>query len=174
MNETMPKPEVPRDLVGRVRRSWGSSSASTMQQLSGEAQRLRRALAVAEKWVEAATGSNEMFSEANYTYDKLEEELARVCWDMDVEFSTNEYARAHKNFGGEEATREELDASVSGLLSNALLDAYCILRDAPLETFGVGEREAEERPRYSIMGALLEAMDLIPGEVEAKDEQGER
>ena len=58
----------------------------------------------------------------------------------------------------EEGEARELRES---LISDALLDAYCTLAAAPLEFFGMGDRVAEERTRYSLMGALLAAMDLL-------------
>jgi hypothetical protein len=47
-----------------------------------------------------------------------------------------------------------------------LLDAYNTLSVAPLEVFGVGDRVAEERTRYVMMGALMVAIDAAVGKGE--------
>src|SRR4051812_42289602 len=56
-----------------------------MMDLSAESKRLRRTLAVAEKWIEAASEGEEtdhMVATAEYTRDQLEERLARNAWRM--------------------------------------------------------------------------------------------
>jgi hypothetical protein len=50
-------------------------------------------------------------------------------------------------------------------LSDVLLDAYTTLDCAPLEVFGVGDRAAEERTRYLMMGALMVAIDAAVGKL---------
>jgi hypothetical protein len=145
--------EIPKNIAESVRHSRGPTG--DMAELSAQAQRLGRALDVAEKWIDAAGQSTEMWHQAQYTRDQLEEELARVIWQMDVLHDLSEYRRAREQLGVE---RDE-EAAKSGLLSNTLLDIYCALRVAPEDVFGVGEREAGRRSRYAMMGALLAAMD---------------
>jgi capsule polysaccharide export protein KpsE/RkpR len=58
-----------------------------MMALSAEFERLRRALAVAEKWVEAALegeGTGHLAATAEYTRDQLEEELSRTAFETEV------------------------------------------------------------------------------------------
>jgi hypothetical protein len=64
--------------------------------LSGEAKRLRRALAVAQKWIEAAwEGEADHLSQtAEYTRDQLEEELSRTAFQMEVLRSRREWREA--------------------------------------------------------------------------------
>ena len=53
-------------------------------------------------------------------------------------------------------------AAYAAVLSDSLLSAYCALRDAPDEAFSA---EAPERERYSIMGAMMAAMDATNAEM---------
>jgi hypothetical protein len=48
---------------------------------------------------------------------------------------------------------------LSAVLSDLLLDAYCLLRDVPEEAFG-----GESRERYAIMGALWTAQEVANAE----------
>jgi hypothetical protein len=157
MTETIPEPE---SIVKAIRE--GSAPTGEMADLSRQAQRLRRALDVANEWEKvAARGSTDMFAQAEYTRDKFEEELCRVCFEMDLVEHKRLIARGKKE-RGEELSEDELDSFARGeLISDTLLDAYMTLSYAPLEIFGQGDRVAEERTRYSIMGALLEAMDAV-------------
>ena len=126
--------------------------------LAGEAKRLRSALAVAQRWHEVATEDDEvgyLASQAEYTRDQLEEELARTCWRMQV----LDRRRELRQMGAEGPER----ADEAAVLSDALLGAYCALREAPVEAFSV---EAPERDRYAHMGALLVAQEAAEGEVE--------
>jgi hypothetical protein len=109
--------------------------------LPEQARRLDAALKVAVKWQESSQGSPEMWAQADYTWDKIEEELSRVCFEMEVESESRE-------FGEGSATR-------SGAIADALLAAYCILRDVPGDLIGDGS----PRARYAMMGALMVAMD---------------
>ena len=52
----------------------------------------------------------------------------------------------------------------AGALSDALLAAYCVLRDVPAEQFG---GEMPERERYALMGALMVAKDRANDEAPA-------
>jgi hypothetical protein len=131
-----------------------------MADLKGKAQRLRKALQVAEKWVDAAASDTEMFDRATIAHDQLEEELSRTVFEIDVVYQKRIIAQGRKHLrgevvAGEDLTRESRDST----LSNVLLDAYLMLSVAPLEVFGVGNRVAEERTRYLMMGALMVAMD---------------
>ena len=130
-----------------------------MAELSAQAQRLGRALDVAEKWIDAAGTSTEMWHQAEYTHDKLEGELTRVIWELEVLNRGREY----KDMG-----REELPKGVisNALLSDTLVEVYCALKVAPEEIFGVGEREAGPRSRYAMMGVLLAAQDAAKAEME--------
>jgi hypothetical protein len=152
---------VPENIAEAVRHSHGPTG--DMAELSAQAQRLGRALDVAEKWIDAAGTSTEMWHQAEYTRDKLEEDLTRVIWQMEVLNRGREY----KDMG-----REEFPESVisNALLSDTLIEVYCALRVAPEEIFGVGEREAGRRSRYAMMGALLAAQEAANAEVERAED----
>jgi hypothetical protein len=124
-----------------------------MEDLGGQARRLERALAVAEKWVEAACEDGEMLRRAEHARDQIEEELSRVAFAMEVE--------ACKVQWGEDLG-ETAEASA---LDDALLSAYCVLRDAPSHLFG----DRRPRTRHELMGALMVAMDAIGGKREPKN-----
>jgi hypothetical protein len=73
-----------------------------------------------------------------------------VCFEMEVRGLSRDAAA--------EAPEETLRASLrAAVLSDALLAAYCILRDAPEEVVG------ERRQRYATMGALMVAQDALCG-----------
>jgi hypothetical protein len=55
-----------------------------MADLSSKAQRHRKALQVAEEWVEAALGDTEMCGRAQIARDQLVEELSRTAFEIDV------------------------------------------------------------------------------------------
>jgi predicted ATPase len=124
----------------------GGGPTDDLAELSAQAQRLRKALRVAEKWVEDARPNPEMLNRAEGMRQYFEEELARVCFEMDVVSDRSGYERAREHFGhevpedGAEAHAGELRES---LISNTLLHAYCTLAAAPLDIFGMGDREAE-------------------------------
>lgn len=122
---------------------WGE-----MSDLAAEARRLDRSLDVVEKWMEAADASSgetgRLWHHAITMRDQIGEELSRVAFRMEVEGRRRDYGE------GLEATAE------AAALSDALLAAYCVLRDAPAELFGDGS----PRARYELMGALMEAMDV--------------
>jgi hypothetical protein len=124
--------------------------------LHAQAQRLRRSLAVTDKWIEAAfTGeTSELLNKAEYMRDKLDEELAKVAFEMELLARRREY-REH-GIADEDASDEALRSDV---LSGALLEAYSILRDAPDEHFGYGDA-GPARTRYGLMGALMEAQGV--------------
>jgi hypothetical protein len=129
-----------------------------MFDLAGEARRLRSSLAVAQKWLEVATDEDEsglMTAKAEYTRDKLEEELSRTAFRMEVLRKGRVLREARP--------AEDPDGTArAAVLSDSLLAAYCALRDAPEEAFTV---EAPERERYAIMGAMMEAMDAANAEM---------
>jgi hypothetical protein len=73
------------DLAQAIRRGWRpEGEASEMEDLTEQARRLERGLAVAEEWMEAAGESPEMGSRTLYTREQIEEELARVAFEMEV------------------------------------------------------------------------------------------
>ena len=127
--------------------------------LGGEARRLRSSLAVAEKWIEVAQGSDEtghLATTAEYTRDALEEQLSRTAFQMEA-------LRIRRDMR-EARTVEDLDgAARASMLSDALLTVYCLLRDVPDEAFG---GEVPERARYAHMGALMAAQEAANAEME--------
>jgi hypothetical protein len=128
-------------VVKTIREGWSPTLSEAMK-LPEQARRLDAALKVAVKWQEASKGSPEMWAQAEYTRDKLEEELSRVCFEMEVESQER-----HLGEGSE--------AGSSAALSDSLLEAYCILRDVPADLIADGS----PRARYALMGALMAAMD---------------
>ena len=54
-------------------------------------------------------------------------------------------------------------AARAGMLSDALLRVYCVLRNVPDEEFG---GEVPERERYAHMGALMVAQEAANAEME--------
>jgi hypothetical protein len=127
--------------------------------LFGEAKRLRNSLAVAEKWIEVARKSDEtghLLSTAESTRDQLEEELSRTALRMDI-------LRRRRELG-EARSYEDLDGAARACtLSDALLTAYCIMRDVPAEAFNA---DGPDRERYGLMGALLAAQEAASAEME--------
>jgi len=127
--------------------------------LSGEARRLRSSLAVAEKWIEVAQGSDEtghLELTAEYTRDQLEEELSRTAFQMEV-------LRTRREWRGARGVENLDEAARASMLSDALLTVYCVLRDVPDEAFG---GEVPERARYAHMGALMAAQEAANAEME--------
>ncbi len=128
--------------------------------LHGEAKRLRSALAVANKWLDAAWehdgGVGELVRVAETTRDEVEEELSRTAHRMEVLRRRREMGE-----GGRDEAPEGL--APAAVLSDALLAVYCVLRELPGEEFG---GEMPERGRYAQMGALLVAVDAANAEVE--------
>jgi hypothetical protein len=127
--------------------------------LFGEAKRLRNSLNVAEKWIEVARKSDEagyLLSTAESTRDQLEEELSRTALRMDILRSRREL--------GEARSYEDLDGAARAYtLSDALLTAYCIMRDVPAEAFNA---DGPDRERYALMGALLAAQEAASADME--------
>jgi hypothetical protein len=138
---------------------------------------------VAEKWVDAALSDTEMCGRAQIARDQLEEELSRTAFEIDVveqkrliAYGRERRGETSDSFAAEEdLTREARDST----LSDVLLDAYTTLSVVPLEVFGVGDRgwrpglatgvgdrAAEERTRYVMMGALMVAVDAAVGKQE--------
>jgi hypothetical protein len=65
---------------------------------------------------------------------------------------------------GEACSGEELRRiSRENLVADELLAAYITLAHIPLEVLAVGERPAEERRRYAMMGTLMVASEAIGG-----------
>jgi hypothetical protein len=127
--------------------------------LFGEAKRLRNSLNVAEKWIEVSRESDEtghLLSTAESTRDQLEEELSRTALRMDILRSRREL--------GEARSYEDLDGAARAYtLSDALLTAYCIMRDVPAEAFNA---DGPDRERYALMGALLATLEAASAEME--------
>ena len=99
--------------------------------LSAEARRLRRALSVAEKWIDAAWQGEEtghLTATAETTRDQLEEQLSRTAWRMHV------LDRRHEM--SEMETEDPDGAALAATLSDALLRVYCVLREIPDGEFG--------------------------------------
>ena len=99
--------------------------------LAGEARRLGASLAIAQRWYEVALEGDEsghLTHEAEYTRDQLEEELSRTAFKMEV----LRRRRQLRDVG----RVEDQDVARAAVLSDSLLDAYCLLRDVPAEAFG--------------------------------------
>jgi hypothetical protein len=136
--------------------------------LTSKARRLGKALEIADKWVEVSAGDTEMFSRATIARDQLAEELSRTVFQMDVLYNKRliTEGRELREARGKEVPDLDLDReSRDSTLSDVLLDAYTTLDCAPLEVFGVGDRAAEERTRYLMMGALMVAIDAAIGKL---------
>ena len=128
------------------------------------AQRLDRALKVAVKWMDVAReDTSEMFHQAEYTRDKIEEELSRVCFEMAVESeASRERAASSRDY-----TDEDLWAIARpAALSETLFRTYCTLRELDSDLlFGDGS----PRARCEVMGALMVALDAANAEMERLD-----
>jgi hypothetical protein len=127
------------------------------------AQRLDRALKVAVKWMDVAReDTSEMFHQAEYTRDKIEEELSRVCFERAVESeASRERAASSRDY-----TDEDLWAIARpAALSETLLRTYCTLRELDSDLFGDGS----PRARCEVMGALMVALDAANAEMERLD-----
>jgi len=153
---------VQENIAEVIRKGWSPELRQAMR-LPEQAQRLDRALKVAVKWMEAAReDAPEMFHQAQYTRDKLEEELSRVCFEMAVETE----AQREREASSRDYTDEEFSAIArSAALTNTLLATYCTLREVESDLFGDGS----PRARYEVMGALMVAHDLANAETERLD-----
>ena len=123
------------NIAQTIRGGWAPELREAMK-LPEAAQCLDRALKVAVKWMDAALeDTSEMFHQAEYTRDKLEEELSRVCFEMAVESE----ARREKAASSREYTEEELQAIARpAVLAKTLLRTYCTLRELDSDLFGDG------------------------------------
>ncbi len=113
-----------------------------------------------EKWSAVAMEGlgTELVTLAETTQDALEEELARVVWQIELQRRKREYDDAGRE-GFEEVARY-------ALLSDTLLAAYCVLVSAPEDIFGIAEGDySNDMKRYSMMGALLVAQDAADAEM---------
>jgi hypothetical protein len=118
---------------------------------------------VAVKWMDVAReDTSEMFHQAEYTRDKIEEELSRVCFEMAVEReASRERAASSRDY-----TDEDLWAIARpAALSETLLRTYCTLRELDSDLFGDGS----PRARCEVMGALMVALDAANAEMERLD-----
>jgi hypothetical protein len=151
------------DIISQARAPKGE-----MGDHSSKARRLNKALEIAEKWVDTSAGDTEMWNRAVIARDQLAEELSRTVFEMDVIYNKRLLAegRELRKARGREVQDLDLDReSREGTLTDVLLDAYTTLDCAPLEVFGVGDRAAEERTRYLMMGALMVAVDAAIGKL---------
>jgi hypothetical protein len=85
------------EIAKTVRYGWvPKGRISERMSLHEQARRLDKALKVAEKWMEAAfsTETTELHSRATYTRDALQEELSRVCFEMEVAERRGVYGRS--------------------------------------------------------------------------------
>jgi hypothetical protein len=148
------------DVAKAIGRGWSPELREAME-LPEKARRLSRALKVAEKWMESARegeASSEMWSQAEYTRDKVEEELSRVCLEMDVRERTGTFFEDPTDEGSVRLMQ-------SYAISDGLMEAYLILRDAPEDLFAPARGA---RGRYELMGALMVALDGVNAELEEK------
>jgi hypothetical protein len=162
------------DLINQARRPEGE-----MADLSAKAQRLRKALEIAEKWIDDADGDTEMWNRATIARDQLAEELARTAFEMDVLYNKRLIVAGRESRSGRTGTpleptsdEDRYRESRDSTLSDVLLDAYTTIDAAPLEVFGVGDRASSPLPRYVMMGALMAAVDATLGKQELRDPKG--
>ena len=151
----------PADGIAARIRHAAEEPRSPMADLSAQARRLRSSIAVLEKWTVAAMEDRgtELITLAEATHDQLEEELARVVWEMGLERRKREYRDAGRDVPEEVAHY--------GLLSDELLACYCVLASAPEDIFGIAEGDySNEMKRYSMMGALLVAQEAADAQME--------
>lgn len=155
--ETIPGiEEIQKSIAKRIRENRRPTGGAF--DLSGEAQRLTRSLRVVEKWLEATQGSGEpgeLWFLAATTRDNIEEELARVAFQMD---HTSRSSQIREHTPGEVL----YDVSRLMVISDYLLEVYCMMRGLPDDEFG----PEPARKRYGIMGALLAGMDDATAEME--------
>jgi hypothetical protein len=136
------------NIAKTVRYGWRpEGKVAQVVDLSEQARRLDRALKVAEKWMEASfsTETTELHARAQYTHDALQEELSRVCFEMEVEDRRRAYGDEHE------------DKAEPSAVSDALVEVFCILGRAPADIFN----DSSPRGRYALMGALVVAQDAI-------------
>jgi hypothetical protein len=140
------------NIATAIRGDRGLTTRGEMSKLSAEAQRLGRSLAVVEKPIAAADASigetGRLWHHAVTMRDQIEEELSRVCFWMEVRGFSRDAAAAPEDVIGR------------AVLTDTLLEAYCVLRDAPEEVVG------EKRRRYAMMRALMVAQDATSAEAE--------
>ena len=156
--ETIPSIEdVEKNIAKRIRAHRRPTGGAF--DLSGEAQRLTRALKVVEKWAEATSaagdGSGELWYLAETTRDNIEEELSRVAFQMDHRELSS---RIREHTPGEVL----YDVSRLSVITDTLLEAYNIIRALPDSEFGADS----SRRRFGIMGTLLAGMDDASAEME--------
>ena len=153
-NTTTTKAE---NIAARIRHA--KRPETPMADLSAQALRLNRSIAVLEEWARAALEDSvgELAVLAETTLDQAHEELSRVVHAMDFETRKREY-RDRGSEGLEEVARY-------ALLSDTLLQAYCVLASVPVGVLGTDETEASERTRFALMGSLLVAQDAADAEL---------
>jgi len=135
------------NIAKAIRKGWSPELTKAMK-LPEQAQRLDLARKIAVKWMEAAReDSAGLWARAQYARDGIEEELSRMCFEMEVEQRRRDYG-------------EELEGNAaSDALSDTLLSIYTTLSYVPSELIGDGS----PRARYELMGALVVAMDATTG-----------
>jgi hypothetical protein len=150
----------PAESIAAAVRS-GSSAGTRLEgyglELHEQARRLRASLDIVGKWMDAALqdDSGELFQMARNTYDKLEEELAAVAFQMEVEARV----KLEVSFREPHPSPETLESVWrAAVLSDTLMEAYCIVREADEGYF-------EEKVRYRLMGALNAARAAADAEM---------
>ena len=137
--------------------------------LQAKAKRLLSAARTAEKWGDVCMADNsppEMAARAEHIHDQLEEELSRVVWELEV-YDAKVREKAIDRTRPEGRRVDDLEAVArASRLSDKLLEAYCVLSRAPADVFGVEGSEISPKTRYSLMGALLAALDAANAECE--------
>jgi hypothetical protein len=133
-----PESEIEENIAEMIREA--KAPTGEMADLAGKAQRLGRALKVAQRWMDAALDDTEMFGRAQIAHDQLEEELSRTVFTMDVVSGERIIAQGQRERGeASEASEEELRRmSRENVVADELLAAYITLSHAP--------------PRYSRSG----------------------
>jgi hypothetical protein len=145
------------NIAKTIGRGWSPELVEATK-LPERATRLERALEVAEKWMEdAREDSPELYSEAEHARDNIEEELSRVCFEMEVAERTRIYC--------EDPMGPDKDVRLMQpyVVSDGLIEAYVILRDAPENLLPPARRGWG---RYELMGALMVAHDAATTEIE--------
>ncbi len=134
-----------------------------LAELHKQAARLRPALDVAQKWVQAATESTEMFERAMTIEDELERELSRTIFEMQVVEDGRLFAAGRRDRGLADDPRWS-EEDRTAVISNTLIDVYTFVSQAPLEAFvnyGGDDEVAIDQARYKLMGALLAAQEAL-------------
>jgi hypothetical protein len=104
----------------------------------------------------------EMVTRAEMIHDELQEELARVVYEIEALARRREYTE----MGLSDVPERVIDSS---LLSDVLLEAYYVLSAAPEEVIGSAGSEGSARTGYKLLGALLVAQDAANAEMKGAE-----